>query len=489
MGHRLRHPGAQLFIDGRWLNGSSDEVIPVINPALGELIGEVRCAAAKDVAAAIAAAEAGFYEWRKVAAFERYRSLQHVASNLRARAEALGALVTLEEGKPLAESTREVLSAADIVEWCAEEARRAYGRTIPARLENVLQMELKEPVGVVAAFSPWNLPISQATRKLAAALAAGCSIVLKAPQDAPASCAGLVAAFADAGIPNGAINLLFGDPAELATALISHPTIRKVSFTGSTSVGKQLAMLAGRYMKRTTMELGGHAPALVFADAYLDSAAAILCANKYRNAGQLCVAPTRILVQEPVYRRFIEKFLDRVKMIKVGDGSAAETSMGPLVRQRRVDAMEAFVADAIAHGASLAAGGRRIHERGYFFAPTVLTEVPIDARVMNEEPFGPVALVSPFADFAEAIREANRLPYGLAAYAYTTSAVTAAAVSRAVESGMISINHHGLGLPEVRFGGVKDSGHGTEGGADAIEAYMNTKYVTEAFSVAPGAIT
>jgi succinate-semialdehyde dehydrogenase/glutarate-semialdehyde dehydrogenase len=338
---------------------------------------------------------------------------------------------------------------------------------------------MKEPVGPVAAFTPWNFPINQAVRKASAALAAGCSIIIKGPEETPASCAALVRAFCDAGIPAGTINIVFGVPAQVSGYLIPHPAIRKVSFTGSTSVGKQLAKLAGEHMKRVTMELGGHAPAIVFADADVDAAAKILSANKYRNAGQVCVSPTRFLVQEPVYDAFVEKFVGHAKAVKVGNGLDESTRMGPLAHERRLDAIEAFVADAVAKGAKVATGGKRIGNKGYFFEPTVLTDVPREARIMNEEPFGPVAIVNSFRDFDDAVSEANRLPYGLAAYAYTRSPKTAAGIGQAIESGMVSINHHGLALPEVPFGGIKDSGYGSEGGADAIEAYLNTKFVTQ----------
>jgi succinate-semialdehyde dehydrogenase/glutarate-semialdehyde dehydrogenase len=343
----------------------------------------------------------------------------------------------------------------------------------------VYQLEVKEPVGPVAAFTPWNFPINQAVRKMSCAIATGCSIILKGPEETPAACAALVDAFVQAGIPPGVVNLVFGVPAEISAYLIPHTIIRKISFTGSTVVGKQLAALAGAHMKRVTMELGGHAPAIVFADADIDVAVKLLSANKYRNAGQVCVSPTRFMIEEPVYDEFVERFVTVSKNLKVGDGLKEDTRMGPLAHSRRLDAVEGFVTDAVAKGAEVATGGRRIGNKGYFFEPTVLTHVPREARIMNEEPFGPVAIVNSFRSFEEATEEANRLPYGLAAYAYTRSTKTAAAIGHAIESGMVSINHHGLALPEVRFGGVKDSGFGSEGGADALEAYVNTKFITQ----------
>jgi succinate-semialdehyde dehydrogenase / glutarate-semialdehyde dehydrogenase len=468
----------QLFIDGTWKQAASGKTISVLNPATAEQIGTVAHAEKTDLDAALAAAQKGFEAWRKVSAYDRYKMMRKAADTLRGKADEVARLMTLEQGKPVGEAKLETLAGADIIDWFAEEGRRAYGRTIPARAAGIYQLEIKEPVGPVAAFTPWNFPINQAVRKISMAVAAGCSIIIKGPEETPASCAALVDAYAAAGIPSGVINLVFGVPADVSEYLIPHPVIRKISFTGSTAVGKQLAGLAGKHMKRVTMELGGHAPAIVFADADLDAAAKILSANKFRNAGQVCVAPTRFMVQEPVYEKFVGKFVEAAKAIKVGDGLADGTRMGPLAHARRLDAMEAFVADAVAQGAKVETGGRRIGNKGYFFEPTVLTNVPKSARVMNEEPFGPIAIVGAFAEFDDAVKEANRLPYGLASYAYTKSSKTAAALGAAIEAGMLSINHHGIALPEVPFGGVKDSGYGSEGGGDAIEAYLNTKFIT-----------
>jgi succinate-semialdehyde dehydrogenase/glutarate-semialdehyde dehydrogenase len=388
--------------------------------------------------------------------------------------------MTMEQGKPLAEAKGETLAAADLIDWFAEEARRAYGRVIPARAEGVYQLVIKEPVGPVAAFTPWNFPINQVVRKLSAALAAGCSIIVKVPEETPASPAELIRAYVDAGVPAGVIGLVYGVPSEISEYLVPHPVIRKISFTGSTPVGKHLAALAGAHMKRVTMELGGHAPAIVFDDADIDVASKILSASKFRNAGQVCVSPTRFLVQQEAYDGFVEKFVAAAKAQKVGDGLESRTTMGPLANTRRVQAMETLIADAQKHGAQIRTGGKRIGNKGNFFEPTVLVNVPREARVMNEEPFGPLAVISPFKNFDDVVEEANRLPFGLAAYAYTRSAKTANAIAAAVESGMMSINHHGLALPEVPFGGIKDSGYGSEGGSEAIEAYLNTKFVSQA---------
>ncbi len=469
-----------LFIDGGWTKAAGGRTIPVVNPATGEPIGAVAHADRSDLDRALDAAAKGFRAWRKVSAFDRSKVMRKAADLLRERVDAIAPLLTLEQGKPLPEAKGETLAGADVIDWFAEEARRAYGRVIPARAEGVYQLVVKEPVGPVAAFTPWNFPINQVVRKLSCALAAGCSIIVKAPEETPAAPAELIRCFADAGVPAGVVNLVYGVPAEISEYLIPHPIIRKVSFTGSTAVGKQLAALAGAHMKRVTMELGGHAPSIVFDDADVDLAARLLSVNKLRNAGQVCVSPTRLLVQEGVYNDFVLKFTEGVKAARIGDGMERATQMGPMANERRIAAMEAFIGDAVQKGAKLNAGGARIGNKGNFFEPTVLTEVPMGARIMNEEPFGPVAVIAPFKSFDEVVEEANRLPYGLAAYAYTRSAKTAQAIAAAVETGMISINHHGLALPEVPFGGVKDSGYGSEGGAEAIEAYLNTKFVTQA---------
>ena len=474
------YKNTQLFIDGSWTPSLSGRTIDVVDPSTEEVIGTVAHADREDLDRALAAADKGFRIWRKTSAFERSKLMRKAAELMRQRVDEIATIMTLEQGKPLAEARMETLGAADTIDWFAEEARRTYGWVIPARADGVVQLAVKEPVGPVAAFTPWNFPINQVVRKLSAALATGCSIIVKAPEETPASPAELIRAFADAGVPAGVVNLVYGVPAEISEYLIPHPVIRKISFTGSTPVGKHLAALAGMHMKRATMELGGHAPAIVFDDADLDAAANVLSTAKFRNAGQVCIAPTRFLVQEKVYEPFVERMVAAAKARKVGPGLDKESTMGPLANARRVQAMEALVADAVQTGATLETGGRRIGNKGYFYEPTVLTNVSREARAMNEEPFGPVALVSSFRDFDEVVEEANRLPFGLAAYAYTRSTKIATALSSAVESGMLTINHNGFSLPEVPFGGIKDSGYGSEGGREAVEAYLNTKLVTQA---------
>ena len=474
------YPNTSLFIDGTWSAAASGKTIPVVNPATGDAIATVAHAERPDLDRALTAVEKGFATWRKISAFERSKIMRKAADLLRDRADAIAMMMTMEQGKPLAEAKGEVLAGADVIDWFAEESKRAYGRVIPARAEGVYQLVIKEPVGPVAAFTPWNFPINQVVRKLSAALAAGCSIIVKAPEETPASPAELIRCFADAGVPAGTVNLVYGVPSEISEYLIPHPIIRKMSFTGSTAVGKQLAALAGLHMKRATMELGGHAPAIVFDDADVNLASRMLAAAKYRNAGQVCVSPTRFLIQEKVYDQFVEGFVNYAKALKVGDGQDPATRMGPTANPRRVAAMETLIGDAAQKGANVQTGGNRIGNKGNFFEPTVLTDVPMNARAMHEEPFGPLAIISRFSTFDEVVAESNRLPYGLAAYAYTRSAKTANAIAASVESGMMTINHLGLALPEVPFGGIKDSGYGSEGGTEAIEAYLNTKFVTQA---------
>ncbi len=476
----MAYPTVQLHINGEWRAARSGKSLPVINPATEEVIGAVAHAGTDDLDEALEAAAKGFALWKKVSAFDRSKLMRKAADLLRSRADMIAALMTQEQGKPLGEAKMEVMAGADVIDWFAEEARRAYGRVIPARAEGVYQLVVKEPIGPVAAFTPWNFPINQVVRKLSAAVATGCSIIVKAPEETPASPAELIRCFIDAGLPAGVVGLVYGIPSEISEYLIPHPVIRKVTFTGSTPVGKMLAALAGQHMKRVTMELGGHAPAIVFDDADLDLAARTLAGAKFRNAGQVCVSPTRFLVQEAMYEPFVEKFVAAAKAVKVGNGMEEGVQMGPLVHDRRIPWIDGLMADARQRGATVHTGGERIGNKGYFYQPTVLTGVGKDARMMNEEPFGPLAMISSFKDFDEVVEEANRLPYGLASYAFTRSAKTANAIASKVESGMMTINHLGLALPEVPFGGMKDSGYGSEGGSEAIEAYLNTKFVSQA---------
>lgn len=469
----------KLLIDGEWRDALSGKTIAVTDPATDEVLGQIAHAEKADLDLAIAAAEKGFKIWRDKSPYERSKVMRRAADILRERKDQIAWIMTREQGKPLAQSVGEIVAAADTIDWFAEEARRTYGQVIPARTTGVTQLAIKVPVGIVAAFTPWNFPINQIVRKLSAALATGCSIIVKAPEETPGSPAELLRAFVDAGVPAGVINLVYGVPAEISEYLIPHPSIRKISFTGSTPIGKHLAALAGKHMKRATMELGGHAPVLVFNDADVQKAIQVTAMSKFRNAGQVCVSPTRFLVQEGVAEEFIEGFVKAAKAIKVGNGLHNDTDMGPLANDRRIPALEALINDAVAQGGELKTGGRRISNKGNFFEPTVLTNVPTTAKIMNDEPFGPVAIINTFSVIDDAIAEANRLPFGLASYAFTRSAETAHSLGRDIEAGMLTINHNGLALPEVPFGGIKDSGYGTEGGSEATQAYLDTRFISQ----------
>ena len=385
--------------------------------------------------------------------------------------------LTLEQGKVYNEAKMEVSVACEITDWYAEECARAYGRIIPGRTPGSRGMVLKEPVGPVAAFTPWNFPAVTPIRKLAGALAAGCTVIVKASEETPGTCIALARAFQDAGLPDGVLNVVFGVPAEVSEYIIPNPIIRKISFTGSIPVGKHLSKMAGEYMKRATMELGGHSPVIVFDDADTEQVVKMVVGGKFRNAGQVCISPTRFYVQENKYPEFVSKFAEIAGAMNVTNGMDEDADMGPLANPRRLDAMAGLVADAREHGADVRTGGERIGNQGFFFQPTVLADVPEDSRIMNEEPFGPVAPITPFKEFDEVIDRANRLEFGLASYAFTTDDNKANALADKLQSGMVGVNSLAISLPEAPFGGVKESGHGSEGGMEGLDAYMNTKFV------------
>ena len=474
----MTYPDTQLFIDGQWRDAADGRTLAVFNPATGKEIGRVAHAGKADLDLALAAAQKGFETWRDTTAAARSKVMRKAAELMRQRAEGVARLLTQEQGKPLAEARAETMAAADIIEWFAEEGFRVYGRIVPSRGSLALrQMVLKDPVGPVAAFTPWNFPINQVVRKVGAALAAGCSMLVKAAEETPAAPAELIRAFADAGIPPGVLGLVYGTPAEISGYLIPHPVIRKITFTGSTIVGKQLAAMAGQHMKRVTMELGGHAPVIVAEDADIALAVKTAGGAKFRNAGQVCISPTRFLVHESIRAEFADALAAHARGLQVGDGLAEGTQMGPLANPRRVTAMAEFTRDAVERGATLLAGGERIGEAGNYWRPTVLADVPLDAKVLNDEPFGPMAAIRGFGTLDEAIAEANRLPYGLAGYAFTRSLKNADLLARRVEVGMLWINMPAMPSAEMPFGGIKDSGYGTEGGPEALEAYLNVRAV------------
>jgi succinate-semialdehyde dehydrogenase/glutarate-semialdehyde dehydrogenase len=468
-----------LFIDGEWLGAAGRKTGDVINPATGETIGTLPHAAKADLDRALDAAQRGFLAWRKVSPNERAKVLRRAGELFRERADHIATQMTLEEGKTLGESKLEVLGSAEIFEWMAEECRRSYGRLVPSRAPGHRQMVLREPVGPVAAFSPWNFPAVTPARKIAASLGAGCSCIIKPAEETPATALAMAKCLEDAGLPKGVLNVVFGVPSEVSTYLIASPVIRKISFTGSTVVGKQLAKLAADGVKRATLELGGHAPVVIFDDVDADTVAKMAVAAKYRNAGQVCISPTRFYVQENVHDKFVAKFAELAAAMPVGDGLDAKNKMGPLANARRIDAMEQMIGDARDHGAKVKTGGERIGNAGYFWQPTVLTDVGNDSKIMNVEPFGPVAAMVRFKKFDEVVEQANRLPYGLASYAFTGSAQNAQAIGDALDSGLVGVNTFGVTVPETPFGGVKESGYGSEGGSEGLEAYLQTKFISQ----------
>ncbi|ANN80046.1 NAD-dependent succinate-semialdehyde dehydrogenase [Bordetella flabilis] len=467
-----------LYIDGEFLSGDGRKTQDITNPATLEVLGQLPHATEADLDRALQAAQRAFESWRRTSPMERSRILRKVAELSRERAQEIGRNMTMDQGKPLAEAVAEIVSCSEHAEWHAEECRRIYGRVIPPRNPDVRQFVVREPIGVCAAFTPWNFPYNQAIRKVAAALGAGCTIILKGPEDSPSAVMAIARMFHDAGLPPGCLNIVWGEPPKISEYLIRSPIVRKVSFTGSVPVGKHLAALAGAHMKRCTMELGGHSPVLVFDDADIDRAAEMLARFKIRNAGQVCVSPTRFYVQKGAYDKFLAKFTDVLKNIKVGNGLEAGTEMGPLAHERRVPSMTRFVEDAREKGAKVVLGGAPLERAGHFFAPTVITDLPEDSMLMTEEPFGPLAPVVPFTDTDDVLKRANSLPFGLSSYVFTNSLKTATKVSNALEAGMVNINHFGSALAETPFGGVKDSGIGSEGGTETFDGYLVTKFIT-----------
>ncbi|MBK1781418.1 NAD-dependent succinate-semialdehyde dehydrogenase [Advenella sp. WQ 585] len=473
-----QYEALSLYIDGEFVSGGGRKTQDIINPATLEVLGQLPHASDADLDRALSAAQRAFDSWKHSSPMERSAILRKAAQLSRDRAGEIGLNMTRDQGKPLAESVGEVTSCADHCDWHAEECRRIYGRVIPPRTPNVRQIVIREPIGVCAAFTPWNFPYNQAIRKISAAIGAGCSIILKGPEDSPSAVMAIARIFHDAGLPKGVLNIVWGEPAKVSDYLIRSPIVRKVSFTGSVPVGKQLAALAGAHMKRITMELGGHSPVLIFDDANIEQAAKSLAKFKIRNAGQVCVSPTRFYVQEKAYDQFLDIFVGALKNIQVGDGTAQGTEMGPLAHERRIGSMSAFVEDARQRGATIELGGAPLSQTGYFFPPTVVTNIKDDAKLMTEEPFGPIAPVVKFSNTDEVLARANSLPFGLSSYVFTNSLQTATKVSNALEAGMVNINHFGSALPETPFGGVKDSGIGSEGGTETFDGYLVTKFIT-----------
>jgi len=473
------YPDLSLYIGGRFLGVDGREGQDVHDPATGRVLGRLPWASREDVEDALAVADHAFATWRRSSPLERSDVLRRAAGLARERAAAIGRAITLDNGKPLAEAVAEVLNAAEHIEWHAEECRRIYGRVVPSRDPAVRQFVVREPAGVCAAFSPWNFPFGQAMKKVAAAIGAGCTLVLKGPEESPSAIVAMAHLFHDAGVPDGVFNVVWGNPSAISRQLIESPVVRVVSFTGSVPVGRQLAALAASHMKRMNMELGGHAPVLVFDDADVDRAAVLLARLKTRNAGQVCVSPSRFFVQAAVHDRFVAALADAIGKVKVGHGLEEGVQMGPLIHDRRLQAVSDLVKDATLQGAQLLTGGTRLEGPGHFHAPTLLVDVPAHARVMREEPFGPVAAVARFDSIDDALRQANALPFGLAAYVFTNSIQTSTRVANVLEAGMVNINHSGMAHPELPFGGVKDSGFGSEGGTESFDSFLVTKMISQ----------
>ena len=474
------YPDLQLYINGEWRKTTND--IPVLNPATEEEIGRLPHADRQDLDDAIEAATAGFRVWRKTAPADRANVLYKAAKLMRERQEDIATAITAEHGKPLDQARLEVIRGCEFFEWDAGEATRTYGRVIPSA-PGVRYIVHHQPIGIVAAFSPWNFPMSQPCRKIAGAIAAGCSIILKAAEETPAGALHIAKALHDAGLPPGVLNMVFGTPAEISDHLIRQEQVRLVAFTGSTGVGKHLTTLAAQHMTPVLMELGGHAPVIVCEDTDVEAAAITGAVRKMRNAGQVCTSPTRFFVHESIFEAYTEIFVRRAAKTVVGNGVEPGVEMGPLANERRVAALAGLVEDARDRGAEVRTGGSRLDGKGYFFQPTVLANVPDDAHVMQEEPFGPLAIINPVASLEEAIEKANSVPYGLAAYGFTNRADYVDRMVEGVEAGNLSINTLEASLPETPFGGVKSSGYGREGGTEGLYNYMITKNLSHSLAI------
>jgi succinate-semialdehyde dehydrogenase/glutarate-semialdehyde dehydrogenase len=474
------YPDLHLYINGEWRKAAND--LPVLNPATEEEIGRLPHADKSDLDDALSAAETGFKVWSKVPPVERANVLLKAAAIMRERQEEIATAITAEHGKPLAQARLEVIRGCEFFEWDAGEATRTYGRVIPSA-QGVRYIVHHQPIGTVAAFSPWNFPMSQPCRKVAGAIASGCSIILKAAEETPAGALHIARALHDAGLPPGVLNLVFGTPAEISDYLIKNDQVRLVAFTGSTAVGKHLTTLAAQHMTPVLMELGGHAPVIVCEDTDVEAAAMTGAIRKMRNAGQVCTSPTRFFVHQDIFDEYTETFVRRAAKTVVGNGVDSGVEMGPLANDRRVEALAGLVEDAVAQGAELRTGGNRLGGKGYFFEPTVLANVPDAARVMQEEPFGPLAIINPITSLDDGIEKANSVPYGLAAYGFTNRADYVDRMVEGIEAGNVSINTLEASLPETPFGGVKSSGYGREGGTEGLHNYMITKNVIHSFSI------
>jgi len=469
----------ELLIAGEWCAGSEGKTEPLINPATEEVLAHVPHASAADLDRALQASAEGFKVWRATTPLKRQIIMEKAAAILSDRIDDVARTLTLEQGKPFAEAKIEIGFVIDMFRWYGEEGKRTYGRLVPPRIPGARQMVVKEPVGPAAAFVAWNFPGTNVIRKVAGAIGAGCSIIIKPSEETPGTAVAIARALQDAGLPDGVLNMVFGVPDEVSRHVLGSWIPRKVSFTGSIPVGKHLAKLSADTMKRCTMELGGHSPVIVFDDADLDKALDAVAGFKFRNAGQVCISPTRFYVQENSYNAFVDGFTERAKALKVGNGMDDGVQMGPLIADRRLEVMDTFVSDAKNHGAKITTGGERMGNQGYFYAPTVLRDVPDAARIMIDEPFGPLAPITPFSSFDDVLERANSLPFGLASYVFTSDGGKAAKMEDALEVGLVGVNHPMVAMPETPFGGVNESGYGSEGGIEGLDAFLRTKFVTE----------
>jgi succinate-semialdehyde dehydrogenase / glutarate-semialdehyde dehydrogenase len=465
-----------MYIDGAWQGAEGRDTREVINPATGTSLGDLPQASAADLDHALEVAREGFELWRNTSPQERAAVLSRTAALIRERADHLALIATLEQGKPVAEAKGEALATAALLDFHAGEAVRIYGRVLP-RPTGTRSLVLQQPIGPVAAFCAWNFPILNPVRKISPALAAGCSIIIKPSDETPGSAIEIMRCFVDAGLPGKVAQLVFGVADTVSRHLLASPITRKLSFTGSVPVGKHLLKLAADTVMKTTMELGGHGPVLVFDDCDLEKTLDLLVPYKFRNAGQVCVAPTRFHVQEGIYEKFAKGFAERSSALRVGDGTTQDVQMGPMANARRQTAMIEMVDQAVSDGARLMTGGSTGGQSGYFFSPTVLADVPLTALAMNDEPFGPLALMRPFQTVEDAIAEANRLPFGLGAYCFTENARRQNIVADEIEAGMVAINSVRLNWGDAPFGGVKESGFGSEDGPEGLASHMITKSV------------
>jgi succinate-semialdehyde dehydrogenase/glutarate-semialdehyde dehydrogenase len=471
----------ELLINGKWKMGSENKAEPVINPATNEVIGDLPHASKKDLDEALESNLEAFKLWKKESPLNRQKIIENACRNLESKFDQVATNLTIEMGKPLAEAKGELAVGLDVLRWYGEEGKRAYGRIVPSRMSNMSQTVIKEPIGPVIAFVAWNFPVMNVVRKIGGALAAGCTITIKPSEETPGTAIAIGRAFMDAGLPPGVLNIVFGVPSEVSEHLCGSKIPRKLSFTGSIPVGKHLQKLAADNMIRCTMELGGHSPLMVFDDTDIDMAAKISVAGKFRNAGQVCVSPTRFLVQDTVKEQFIRAVINETNKIKVGNGLDDDINMGPLIAERRIDIMKDFVNDAVENGANIEMGGNRMNLEGSFFAPTILTNVSDNTKIMNEEPFGPLLPIDTFNSVDEVIDRANRLDFGLASYAFSNDPKIVSFLKSEIQAGLLAVNSTVVSTPETPFGGIKQSGYGSEGGIEGLDAFLVTRFISESY--------